>query len=91
MNGQTGKNSFKLGDLIAALFEEARVLTSDRGEQTVLVYAALKDLLRGKVRPAHPIALKVGARMTDWTLNIITGLHGRVAVTQKQRGRSLTV
>ena len=62
MNGQ---NRYKLGDLIAALFEEARRVTADRGEQTVLVYAALKDLLQGKVRPAHPIALKVGVRMTS--------------------------
>jgi putative sterol carrier protein len=64
MNGQKGKNRYKLGDLIAALFEEARVITTDRGEQTVLVYAALKDLLQGKVRPAHPVALRVGTRMT---------------------------
>jgi hypothetical protein len=61
MNSQS---KYRLGDLIVALFEEARVITTDRGEQTVLVYAALKDLLQGKVRPAHPIALKVGARMT---------------------------
>jgi|GEM_PF-3456909 len=52
-------NRYKLGDLIAALFEESRNFTSNRVEQTALVYAALKDLLGGKVRPAHPILLKV--------------------------------
>ena len=60
MKGQTS-----LGDLIVALFEEARRVTSDRGEQTALVYAALKDLLQGTIRPAHPIALRLGARMTS--------------------------
>jgi hypothetical protein len=58
MKGQTG-DRYRLGDLIAALFEEAKRLTTDRAEQTILVYAALKDLLEGKVRPAHPIVLRV--------------------------------
>jgi hypothetical protein len=53
-----------LGELIAALFEEARYVTSDRTEQTVLVYAALKDLLQGKARNGQPLALKLGVRMT---------------------------
>ena len=55
------KNStrYRLGDLIAALFEESKRFTSDHVEQTALVYAALKDLLGGKVRPVHPILLKV--------------------------------
>ncbi len=59
MKGQRSKDRYKLGDLIVALFEESRRLTTDRAEQTVLVYAALKDLLKGKVRPAHPIVLRV--------------------------------
>ncbi|MCI0414741.1 hypothetical protein L0222_18340 [bacterium] len=58
MKGRS-KDRYRLGDLIAALFEESRRVTTDRAEQTVLVYAALKDLLRGKVRPAHPIMLRV--------------------------------
>ena len=59
MKGQRSKEGYKLGDLIVALFEESRRVTTDRAEQTVLVYAALKDLLNGKVRPAHPIVLRV--------------------------------
>ena len=54
--------SFSLGDLIAALFDEAKNVTSDRGEQTVLVYAALRDLLQGKQRMPSPVRL--GVRMT---------------------------
>ncbi len=50
---------YKLGDLIAALFEEARSFTSNQTEQTALVYAALKDLLKRRVRPVHPVALKI--------------------------------
>jgi hypothetical protein len=60
MKGQTS-----LGDLIVALFEEAKRVTSDRREQTALVYAALRDLLQGTIRPAHPIALHYGVRMTS--------------------------
>ena len=59
MKGQRSKDRYRLGDLIAALFEESKRFTTDRAEQTVLVYAALKDLLKGKVRPAHPIVLRV--------------------------------
>jgi hypothetical protein len=59
MKGRQSENKYKLGDLIAALFEEARRVTSDRVEQTILVYAALKDLLDGKVHSAHPITLRV--------------------------------
>ena len=51
--------SFSLGDLIAALFDEAKTVTSDRGEQTILVYAALRDLLQGKQRTPTPIRLGV--------------------------------
>lgn len=56
-------NKFSLGDLVAALFDEARSVTTDRAEQTVLVYAALRDLLQGKARTAHPV--RVGVRMTS--------------------------
>jgi len=59
MKRRTNINRYKLGDLIAALFEEAKTVTSNHIEQTALVYAALKDLLDGKVRPAHPVLLKV--------------------------------
>ena len=58
MKGQRSKDRYKLGDLIVALFEESKRVTTDRAEQTILVYAALKDLLQGKVRPAHPIVLR---------------------------------
>ena len=58
MKRRTSKNRYKLGDLIAALFEEAKRVTSNQVEQTALVYAALKDLLGDRVRPAHPILLK---------------------------------
>jgi hypothetical protein len=57
MKGQREK--YRLGDLIAALFEEARRVTSDRIEQSALVYAALTDLLGSRVRPAHPVRLKI--------------------------------
>jgi hypothetical protein len=50
---------YRLGDLIAALFEEAKRFTSDQVEQTALVSAALQDLLEGKIRPLRPIALRI--------------------------------
>ena len=59
MKRRKSSKRYRLGDLIAALFEESKRFTSDRVEQTALVYAALKDLLEGKVRPAHPILLKI--------------------------------
>ena len=59
MKRRTAKNRYKLGDLIAALFEEAKRVTSNHVEQTALVYAALKDLLGDRVRPVHPVRLKV--------------------------------
>jgi len=49
---------YSLGDLIAALFEETRKVSSDRLEQNILVYAALKDLLKGRVHSFHQILLK---------------------------------
>ena len=51
------KKRVSLGDLIAALFEESRKVTKNPVQQKVLVYAALKDLLKGKVHTLHPIAL----------------------------------
>jgi hypothetical protein len=59
MEGQRSKDRYRLGDLIAALFEESKRYTTNRAEQTVLVCAALKDLLQGKVHPAHPIQIRV--------------------------------
>ena len=59
MKRRTSPKRYKLGDLIAALFEESKRVTSNHVEQTVLVYAALKDLLGHQVRPAHPILLKI--------------------------------
>jgi hypothetical protein len=50
---------FTLGDLIAALFEEALKVSSSPVEQKVMVYAALKDLLAKQVNSKHPIALQI--------------------------------
>ncbi|HJZ13451.1 MAG TPA: hypothetical protein VJ521_14955 [Acidobacteriota bacterium] len=52
------RQRYSLGDLIAALFEEAKKLSTNRLEQKILVYAALKDLLNNNVRSYHPILLK---------------------------------
>jgi hypothetical protein len=54
----TKRKRISLGDLIAALFEESKKVTTDRLEQNLLVYAALRDLLRNKVRSVHPIAIR---------------------------------
>ena len=48
-----------LGDLIAALFEEAKKVSKNRLEQNLLVYAALRDLLRNRVHSMRPIAVRV--------------------------------
>jgi hypothetical protein len=56
-NRQSKRKQYSLGDLIVLLFEESRKVSSDRDEQKLLVYAALKDLLRRKVHSNHPIAL----------------------------------
>ena len=48
-----------LGDLIAALFEEAKKVSKNRLEQNLLVYAALRDLLRKRVHSIRPIAVRV--------------------------------
>ena len=47
-----------LGDLVVALYEEARKVCSRPAEQKVMVYAALKHLLRTRVSSKHRIALK---------------------------------
>ena len=59
MKRRTSPKRYKLGDLIAALFEEAKRVTSNHVEQTALVYAALKDLLGNEVRSKHPVLLKI--------------------------------
>lgn len=51
------QNRVSLGELIYELFEESSKLTKKRAEQKVLVYAALKDLLRTKLNSDHPIVL----------------------------------
>jgi len=52
------KERYALGDLVAALFEESSKTTKSRLEQNILVYAALKDLLKGRVQSYHKIALR---------------------------------
>jgi hypothetical protein len=57
MKEQKDRNEFLLGELIVALFEESKKYSSDRVEQKILVFAALKDLLNRKVRSYHPITI----------------------------------
>ena len=52
------RKQFSLGDLIVALFEESKKVSSDRLEQKVLVFTALKDLLNGRVHSYHPILFR---------------------------------
>ena len=56
-NRKENKPKYRLGDLIAALFEEASKISSLPLERNVMVHAALKDLLNGRVSAKHPIAL----------------------------------
>jgi hypothetical protein len=56
--GRERNRRYCLGDLIVALFEETKKVSSDRTEQNILVYAALKDLLRRKVQSYHPISIQ---------------------------------
>jgi acid stress-induced BolA-like protein IbaG/YrbA len=51
--------NYVLGDLIAALFEEAKKVSKNRLEQNLLVYAALRDLLRNRVHSMRPIAVRI--------------------------------
>ena len=55
--GQNQKK-YSLGELIAVLFEETRKVTSNRVEQKVLVYAALRDLLANGIHTMHPVSLQ---------------------------------
>lgn len=57
MKRKREKEQYRLGDLIAALFEETKKVTPDREEQRILVFAALKDLLSRRVHSVHPIAI----------------------------------
>jgi hypothetical protein len=52
------RRKYSLGDLIAALFEETKNVSSNRFEQNLIVYVALKDLLKRRIHTDHPIALK---------------------------------
>ena len=59
--GQTKTRRYSLGDLIAALFDESRKISSDRLEQKLIVYAALRDLLKRRIHTLHPVALRLRA------------------------------
>jgi hypothetical protein len=52
------KTKYSLGDLIVALFEEANKLSLQPVEQKVMVYAALKHLLRKQISCKSRIALQ---------------------------------
>lgn len=58
MKAARKKKRYSLGELIAALFEETKNVSSNRVEQNVLVYVALKDLLKRRIHTDHPIALQ---------------------------------
>jgi hypothetical protein len=51
------QNKISLGELIYELFEETSKVTKKSAEQRILVSLALKDLLKSKVNPEHPIQL----------------------------------
>jgi hypothetical protein len=57
--GQRKSSKISLGDLIVFLFEETKKISSNRKEQSLLVSAALKKLLNGRVHSLHPIAIRV--------------------------------
>jgi hypothetical protein len=59
MRKATRTQKYVLGDLIAALFEEAKKVSKNRLEQNLLVYAALRDLLRNRVHSMRPIAVRI--------------------------------
>jgi hypothetical protein len=56
--GQRKSNRISLGDLIVVLFEETKKVSKSKKEQSLLVSAALKHLLKGRVHSLHPIAIK---------------------------------
>jgi hypothetical protein len=53
------KMKVTLGDLVAALFEETKKVTKNRLEQNLLVYAALRDLLKGQKYTLRPVPVRV--------------------------------
>ena len=58
------KEKFSLGELIAALFDEATSVTNNQAEQTLIVYAALRDLLQGKTT-GRTRPVRIGVPMTS--------------------------
>jgi hypothetical protein len=52
------RRSSSLGELITILFDESRNVSSNRFEQNLIVYVALKDLLKSKIHSKHRISLK---------------------------------
>ena len=52
------KMTVQLGDLVAALFEETKKVTKNRLEQNILVYAALRDLLKGQKYVLRPVPVR---------------------------------
>lgn len=55
-----GKKTMRvsLGDLVVALFEETKKVTRNRMEQNLLVYAALRDLLKGRKYVLRPVPVR---------------------------------
>jgi hypothetical protein len=49
---------YVLGDLIVALYEEANKVSLQSFEQKVIVYAALRHLLKDQISTKHPISLQ---------------------------------
>lgn len=58
MKPKRRKDRYSLGELIAALFEETKNVSSNRLERNLIVYVALKDLLKRRIHTDHPIALQ---------------------------------
>lgn len=52
------KMKVTLGDLVVALFEETKKVTKDRLEQNILVYAALRNLLKGQKYVLRPVPVR---------------------------------
>lgn len=57
--GQRKSTRISLGDLIVVLFEETKKVSRSPKEQRLLVSAALRHLLKGRVHSLHPIAIQV--------------------------------
>lgn len=64
MKKQTN-TKYSLGDLIVALFDEAKTVVSQPVERKVMVYAALKHLLRNQVSSPHRIVLQASPFRTS--------------------------